>query len=269
MLTNNDKMRLSTLAFLLLFGAFFTSCIPTGNLIYLQKKGDAPTAPITPLVAKPYRLQPNDVLYLNIKAIDPELVAMFSPSSSGAPLSESEQGLYFQGFSVDDHGNIRIPILGEVNVLGFTVEEVREKIEKQLLETYFNKAANIFVIVKLAGFHFTINGEVSSPGSKVIFQDKVNILEAIANAGDILMTGDRKTVTVIRQQPQGTEMHEIDLTDLSVMQSPYFYLQPNDYVYIKPLKQKSWGTGKTGIESIQSIVMLLSLSTTVILLLRN
>jgi hypothetical protein len=68
------------------------------------------------------------------------------------------------------------------------------------------------------------------------------------NAGDITITGDRKAVTIIRKSP--TQMHDLDLTDINVMNSPYFYLQPNDYIYIKPLKQKTWGTGKTGIESL-------------------
>jgi polysaccharide export outer membrane protein len=170
---------------------------------------------------------------------------------------------------VDDHGNIRIPVLGEINVIGFTVEEIRTKIEKQLLADYFNKEANIFVTVKLAGFKYTINGEVGSTGTKTLFQDHVNIMEAIANSGDITITGNRKAVTIIRQFSSGIEMHDIDLTDINVINSPYFYLQPNDYIYVKPLKQKTWGAGKTGIESIGTIVTLLSLGTTVFLLLKN
>ena len=94
-------------------------------------------------------------------------------------------------------------------------------------------------------------------------------MQAIANSGDITITGNRKAVTVIRQLPSGIEMHDIDLTDINVIQSPYYYLQPNDYIYIKPLKQKTWGTGKTGIESMGTILTLVSLSTTVFLLLKN
>lgn len=266
-------MNRNVILFLLFAGLFFTSCVPTKDLIYLQNK-DASGVPsnINPVVNKPYRLQTNDILNINIKAIDPKLVAMFNPiaseTSSGNQM-QSEQGLYFNGFTVNDHGNIRIPILGEVNVIGYTLDEVRIKIEKELLENYFNKEANIFVNVKLSGLRFTVNGEINTPGSKLLFQEKVNVLEAIANAGDITVTGDRKNVTIIRQYPHGTEMHDIDLTDVKVMQSPYYYLQPNDYIYVKPLKQKSWGTGKTGIESLGTIITLLSLATTTFLLLRN
>ncbi|TAF70545.1 MAG: sugar transporter, partial [Flavobacterium sp.] len=181
----------------------------------------------------------------------------------------SESGLYFNGYRVDDHGNIRIPILGEMNVLGYTLEEVRLKVEKKLLEEYFKNEANLFVNVKLSGFRYTINGEVGSTGTKTLFQESVTILEAIANAGDITMVGNRKEVTIMRKTPTGVEMHDLDLTDRNVIYSPYYYLQPNDYVYVKPMKQKSWGTGKTGIESLGTIITLLSLVTTTYLLLKN
>ena len=108
-----------------------------------------------------------------------------------------------------------------------------------------------------------------NPGSKILYQDKVNILEAIANSGDITVTGDRKDVVVIRQFPHGAETFKIDLTDDNAMKSNVYYLHPNDYIYIKPLKQKTWGTGKTGIESLGSIITILSLATTTFLLLKN
>jgi polysaccharide export outer membrane protein len=245
----------------------FSSCIPTQDLIYLQKKDNSSDEmSISAVESKPYRLQTNDVLSITIKAIDPKLVAIFSTTNQGET-GKSETGLYFDGFTVDDHGNIRIPVLGELNVIGFTLEEIRVRIEKQLLAEYFNKEANIFVTVKLAGFRYTINGEIGSTGTKTLFQEHVNVMEAIANAGDITITGDRKAVTIIRKSPTGVIMHDIDLTDINVMNSPYFYLQPNDYIYIKPLKQKTWGTGKTGIESLGTIITLFSLATTTFFLL--
>lgn len=246
------------------------SCVPTQDLIYLQNKSK--TAPINPIVSKPYRLQTNDVLNISIKATDPKVVAIFSPSSNTSPTASStptEQTSYFDGFSINDHGNIRMPIIGNIEALGLTIDELRIKIEKELLDTYFKKEAGIFVNVKLSGLRFTINGEVGMPGTKTLFQDKVNLLEAIANAGDISITGDRKNVSVMRQFPYGTEIHDIDLTDINALQSPYYYLQPNDYIYVKPLKQKTWGTGKTGIESLGTIITLLTLATTTFLIIKK
>lgn len=262
-------MKKALLFLLILTAVIFTSCVPSQDLIYLQKKNDSESTPsINPVMAKPYRVQTNDILSIKIKALDAKLVEMFNASETNLN-AQSEQSLYFNGYSVDDHGNIRIPVLGEVNVLGFTLEEIRIKIEKQLLDEYFNKEANIFVNVKLAGLRYTVNGEIASPGTKTLFQEKVNVLEAIANSGDITMVGNRKEVTIIRQYPHGTEMHTLDLTDRNVMNSPYYYIQPNDYIYIKPLKQKSWGTGTTGIQSLGTIITLISLVTTTIVLLNR
>ena len=261
-------MNKSVLFLLLGISLFFTSCIPVKDLVYLQdKNGIAADVSISEVMLKPYRLQVNDVLSITIKADDPKLVAIFNPTNKGET-DNAGSSLYFSGYTIDDHGNIRIPVLGEINAIGFTVDELRMKIEKQLLDEYFKKEANIFVIVRLAGFKYTINGEVGSVGTKFLFQDHVNIMEAIANSGDITITGDRKAVTIIRQTPAGTEMHDIDLTDSKVMQSPYYNLQPNDYIYVKPLKQKTWGTGKTGIESLGTIITLISLFTTALVLLK-
>lgn len=258
--------------FLLIFlfiSLLFTSCIPVKDLVYLQKKDNSSPDPVSMVESKPYRLQTHDVLSINIKASDPKLVAIFNPTTNGTSNEHSESGLYFDGFTVDDHGNIRIPVLGEMNVLGFTLEEVRIKIEKQLLADYFKDNASIFVVVKLAGFRYTINGEVGSAGTKTLFQEKVNVMQAIANAGDITTTGDRKAVTIIRQTPNGTEMKNLDLTDIKVMNSPYYFLQPNDYIYVKPLKQKTWGTGSTGLQSLTTLITLFSLLTSVFLLVKN
>ena len=124
---------------LLLVSALFTSCIPVKDLWYLQDKnttGEQNT--ISAVESKPYRLQVNDVLSINIKAIDPKLVSIFNTTENTAT-GKSESALYFDGFTVDDHGNIRMPILGELNVIGYTLEEVRIKIEKKLLEEIDSK----------------------------------------------------------------------------------------------------------------------------------
>lgn len=264
-------MSKNTFFILLLISALFTSCIPIKDLVYLQDKNNSEEQnSVSAVQVKPYRLQVNDILSVTIKAIDPKLVSIFSTTGSATSVTgKSESGLYFDGFTVDDHGNIRMPILGEINVIGYTLEDVRTKIEKKLLEDYFKNEADIFVTVKLAGFRYTINGEVGSTGTKTLYQEHVNIMEAIANAGDINTVGDRKTVTVIRQTPTGVQMNNLDLTDVNVMKSPYYYLQPNDYIYVKPLRQKTWGTGQTGIQSIGTIITLLSLATTVYLIIKN
>lgn len=255
-------------SFILLFTLIlFASCVPNKDLIYLQKSNDFTVNNINPVALKPYRLEVHDVVSVRIKALDSKLVEMFNPSVNSQQIPQiSADALYFDGFTVDDHGNIRIPVLGEVGVLGYTLDEVRLKIEKQLLDEYFKQEADLFVSVKLAGLRYTINGEVNTPGTKVVFQDRLTLLDAIANSGDITLTGNRKEVLVVRQNPTGTTMETINLTKLEAMNSSYYYIQPNDFIYVKPLKQKSWGTGTNGLQSFTTILSAVSLLVTTLFL---
>lgn len=250
-----------------LFTLAFTSCIPQKDLVYYQNKGVAMDS-LQELQQKqqPYRIQINDILNIRVKALDQENVAIFNPIGDANLNASSSERAYFDGFTVDLHGNIRIPALGELNVLGFTAEEIQDMIEKRLLEEQFKSTANIFVTVKLAGLRYTASGEIGSPGTRTLFQERVNIYEAIANVGEIPVTGDKKDVLIIRQYPQGQQIHHLDLTDIAVMQSPYYYIQPNDIIYVKPLKQKTWGTGITGRETFTTIVAVFGFVTTTILL---
>ena len=121
----------------------------------------------------------------------------------------------------------------------------------------------------MSGIKFTIWGEVSSPGTKVINQNSVTIVEAISNSGDITITGNRKKVEVWRNSDSGQKKFTIDLTNSSAFNSEIYYIQPNDLIYVVPLKKKSWGTVTTGLQSITTIVSVLSLLTSTILIFRN
>lgn len=246
-----------------------SSCIPHKDIVYFQDKGSSNNDSIQnnlTEVQKPYRIQINDILNVRVKALDQETVSILNPAGEENLNAGSAERAYFDGFTVDVHGNIRIPTLGKINVLGYTCEEIENRIEKQLLEEQFKETANIFVTVKLAGLRYTANGEVGTPGTVTLFQERVNIFEAIANVGEIPVTGNRKEVQIIRQYPQGQKIHTLDLTDIDVMKSPFYYIQPNDIIYVKPLKQKTWGTGTNGRETLAAIVSVVSLLTTTILL---
>ncbi len=247
-----------------------TSCIPTKDLVYFQGEPTSKNS-VYKMLNEPYRLQVNDIIDIRLKAEDEKLVSVFNQTSQQSAQFGNrfdEQNLYFSSYTIDRQGNIRIPYIGELNILGYTEQEVRKKIEKELSK-FFKDTNEIFVIVKLAGIRFTVLGEVASPGTLVLFQNQVNIIEAIANAGDITLTGDRKKVTIMRKGIEGTKKFTIDLTDVSMFNSESFYIQSNDIVYIEPLKQKSWGTGATGAQTFSTLISILSLVTTTILLVRN
>lgn len=259
-------MKYRFLVLIIFINTVLVSCIPYKDTIYLQNKGAATDS--TQVIVekqKPYRVQINDILNIRIKVTDQENVQIFNPIGASNLNADAGERAYFDGFTVDLHGNIRIPELGKINVLGFALEEIEEKIKSKLLKEQFKETANIFVTVKLTGLRFVTYGEIGGKGTRTIFQDRVNIFEAIANAGDIPETGDKKDVLIIRQYPQGQKIHHLDLTDINIMNSPYYYIQPNDMIYVKPLKQKFWGTGTTVLQNVGAIATILSLITTSIL----
>ena len=255
------------IAVLLLF-AMFTSCIPLKEQSYFQ--GDAAeNDSLKKIQDEPYRLQVNDLLDIQIKSSDEKLVALFSSTptgnNSGNVNQFSEQSLYFRGYTVDKHGNIRLPYLGDINVLGYTTNEVLGKLEKEF-ETYFKNPDDVFITVKLAGIRFTVIGEVGRTGTQVLYLNQVNLVQALAAAGDIQITGNRKNVKVYRKNLDETKEYEINMLDINTFDSDNFFIQPNDIVYVQPLKQKAWGTGTSGMQTITSLIAVLSLVTTTILL---
>lgn len=258
--------------FLLLSISVLFSCVPSKDLIYLQGKPVAKKE-IRRINNVPYRLQVDDILNIDIKSDDDELVSIFKKQEGGNSGNNGGQGFnsgqgYFNGYSIDSYGYIRMPTLGEINVLGYTEIEVRKKIENEL-KKYIKTEKNIFVSVKLSGIKYTIIGEINSPGPKVILQNKVSIIDAIANSGDITVVGNRKNIEVIRHSINGTEKFNIDLTNISAFDSEVFYIRPNDIINVIPLKQKAWGTGTTGLQTFSTIISVFTLLTSTIVLARN
>lgn len=180
----------------------------------------------------------------------------------------SSESLYFSGYTIDDHGNIRLPYVGNLNVLGYTIEEVREKVKSEL-KKYINFDKNIFVTVKLSGIKYTILGDIGSPGVHIIYQNKVNIVEAIANSGDIIDTGDRTKVEVIRNEFDGIKKYTIDITQVDMFDSEVFNILPHDIIYINPIKTKSWGIGTTGLQTFTTLASIFSIIATTILLIQS
>lgn len=246
----------------------FSSCISTKQLTYFQGEPISKTE-LYKINNEPYRLQINDVLYIDIKANDSEIVSMFNSSETGSSGGgNTGQNLYFNGYSVNRHGNIRIPYLGDLNVLGYTEKEVRIKIEEELGK-FFKNPELIFVTVKMAGINFVVTGEVGSPGSLNLAQNQVSIIDAISNAGEITPYGNRKEVTIIRKTIDGVKKYKLDYTKIEIFDSENFYIQPNDIVYVAPLKQKSWGIGTTGFQTFSTAVTILSFIVSSVLLVKN
>lgn len=245
-----------------------SSCIPHKDVLYLQERpSETSTDSIPKLIpqSKPYRVQINDILNIRIKVLDQDNATIFNPVGDSQLTAASDQRAYYDGFTVNLQGMIEVPQLGEFKVLALTTKDIENAIKERLLEKEFNEFADINVVVRLAGLRYTTIGEIGT-GDQTLFKERANIFEAIANAGDITEEGDRKDVLLIRQYPHGQEIHHLDLTSVDIMTSPYYYIQPNDMIYVKPLKQKSLGTGTNALQTFTTIVSILTVVTSTILL---
>ena len=261
---------LKKILFVFVVFQFLTSCVPYRDTLYLEKNKDKVSEiEINAEAYKPYRVQVNDILIIKIKALDQNLVSIFNKSQNESQSTVSEQMNYFEGYQVDDYGNIRIPIIGNLNVQGQTIDEISKLIETKLVQEYLYKETNPYVTVKIAGIRYTVNGEVSNTGTKIIYQDKVTILEALANAGDIKDTGDKRNVMIMRKIPGGYQSETLNLNDAKVINSPYFYIKPNDFIYVKPLKQKNVGVGTNGLQTLTTVLSLFGVITTTYLLIKS
>jgi polysaccharide export outer membrane protein len=188
-------------------------------------------------------LQKGDVLYVALTTEDEKLNKIFVPSGGGANMQiQQGQGvsgsmLYYIGFTIDENGEIEFPFLGKIKVVGLEIEKAKLAIDNEL-KKYFKV---FFLQVKVAEFKFSVLGFVNRPGQFFFQQNKVNIFEAISQAGELQGMSKKMEVQLYRQYPDGIRMHLIDLTDRSIINSPYFYIQPNDLLYVVPLKARTLG----------------------------
>lgn len=182
-----------------------------------------------------YKLQPADILKVDVLSMDKNVTQMFNKDMSTSAVNTGGSGggtYYLMGYSVDIDGNINLPVLGKLMVAGLTVMETKNLIQQKA--TDYIKDAQIEV--KLLSFKIHFLGEVARPGQQTVFSDRANILEAISMAGDLTYNGNRKKVNILRSYKNQTKLIEVDLTRRDLLTSPKYFLQPNDVVYVEPLK---------------------------------
>lgn len=185
-------------------------------------------------------IQPKDMLSIVVSSRTPELTPMFNlpivSYSAGSEMVSSVGSQRIMCYSVDNDGFIDFPVLGKINVAGKTRWECAETIKKELLDRkYLDDAV---VTVEFTNFKVSVLGEVTSPGTYTIEGDKVTILQAISLARDLTIFGKRENVSVIREQNGKRVIYEVDLTSTDLFNSPAYYLQQNDIVYVEPSKVK-------------------------------
>ena len=188
------------------------------------------------------RIMPKDVLTITVSTVNPEAAVPFNLTVP-TPFSQNTRSTYsqpmLQNYLVDNNGFIDYPIIGSINVGGLT-KSACEKLIHDKIMPYMNANENPIVTVRMSSYSISVLGEVNRPGSYQVGREKINVLEALAQAGDLTIYGVRDKVKLIREDATGRkEIHTLNLNDANIISSPYYYLQQNDIVYVEPNKVKA------------------------------
>ncbi len=237
-------MKISLLAFKLfclsIIGIALFSCVPQAKMKYLQdKEGD--TAKYEFQTLKPdYKIKTGDYLYIRVLSLDQKTNEIFASiagsSASNSYMSITDQNIYLTSYWVNDSGFISFPLLGHIYAQGLTVKEMQDNLNVAV--SGILKEAS--VTVKLVMYNISVLGEVNNPGKVTIYNNRINIFEAIALARDITAFGNRSKVQIIRTEGTKSNIMVLDLLSKDILSSPYYYLQPNDIIYVEPMKEKAY-----------------------------
>ena len=227
------------LLFFTLTCILLASCQSSKKVPYLQDSGEVQRA-VAEAGLYDARIMPKDLLTIVVSCSDPELAMPFNLTVA-TPVSASQNSLTnqpaLQQYLVDNRGNIDFPVLGTLHIGGLTKGEA-ESLIKEKLKGYIKE--NTIVTVRMANYKISVIGEVNAPGTFTISNEKVNLFEALAMAGDMTVYGLRDNVRLIREDADGHQhIITLDMNRADIVQSPYYYLQQNDILYVTPNKTKA------------------------------
>ena len=241
----------------LLFAIGFASCVPQKKMLFL-KEAQMAAANLSKEYVNDrtvnYRLQPGDNLYIRaINTIDERGAAGINGElTSRTTQLSSDASIYLQSYTVSEDGCIELPLIGKVELKNLTVEEAKTRLQTEM-DKYVNETT---LIVKLSNFNLTLLGEVNRPGMYKVYQSQINLFEAISMAGNVTNFAKNDEVKIIRQTDNGSEIISVDLGQADILSSPYYYMKPNDIIYVEPLKIKQWGFTTFPYSTVLSVVSL-------------
>lgn len=214
------------------------------------------------------RIMPKDVLSITVSTTDDVAAAPFNltiptPYTLGQRNSYAQAML--QSYIVDNDGNIDFPLVGSLHLAGLT-KNAAEQLIREKIKPYLTETENPIVTVRMINYKISVLGEVTRPGMFTVANEKISILEALAQAGDLTVYGVRDRVKLIREDATGKkEIHVLNLNDANIINSPYYYLQQNDVVYVEPnnVKAQNASIGSVTTITISSVGVLVSLASLV------
>lgn len=239
----------------------FSSCLRYKDIVNFQN-GTKPLSEIADSIENhnELKIKPEDVIQVIITSYNKEEAAKFNLFAGQNGLIQPGANLTINdplGYRIDSKGNIELPIVGQIHVGGMTMEEMRDEIYKKIKETGYLKELN--VIVRFLSFRVTILGEVNNPGSYVIASQKITVLEALGLAKDVNLFSKRNNILIIREIDGKRSYGRINLKSKEIFNSPWYYLQPNDIVYVQPHKAKILAAPDPASRYISTLIAAVSL----------
>ncbi|PZD77690.1 polysaccharide biosynthesis/export family protein [Mesonia sp. K7] len=251
------------LVLLLSLGLLLMSCSTKKDILYFQDIEEINLKSVDEIYEHPH-IQVNDILKIDISAANEKSLIpfQFDKALMGASTQARQIDLLkLEGYLVRENGTINYPGLGELKVTGYTTSELQKELESKLA-TYIIDPT---VRVRLLNFKITIIGEVKNPGTYEITEETFSLPQALGTAGDLTIQGKREQVLLIRQVADKREQVVIDLTTSDWMNSEYYYLKPNDIVYVTPNSAKVKSAGVIGNLGTLLSVFSILLSTAIII----
>ena len=226
-------------AVLVLALSVMTSCVTQKQVRYLQKVQKQDTTNIfSNTIGEDYKIKPKDNLYIKVFSLDEKTYSFFNKQGTNSYNDyASDASIYLNSYTVNNDGKIEFPIIGLVYVKDLTLEQIKDVFQK-LIDEYLKETV---VIVKLVNYKITLVGEVRNPGQYKIYQENVNLFEAFSLAGDLTSFADKSHVVLVRQTKSGSHVYYLNLNSITILNSEFYYLRPNDIIYIAPLGVKRWG----------------------------
>ena len=217
-----------------------TACGSTKDVAYFQNSDNVDLSQ-TPVLYDA-RIMPKDVLTITVNTTTPDAAAPFNLTVA-TPYNMNTRSTYsqpvLQSYLVDNDGTIDFPVIGKITVGGLTKSQTEQLIMEKI-RPYMAATENPIVTVRMINYKISVLGEVARPGMFTVANEKISILEALAQAGDLTIYGVRDRVKLIREDAMGKkEIHTLNLNDANIISSPYYYLQQNDIVYVEPNKVKA------------------------------
>ena len=240
--------------YLFIIGIFLltmSACSSKKDLIYFS---DINVNEQDEIVFSPGKIKVNDILSIVVSSSSPELAMVYNATQNTSP---------FTGYLVTVDGTIILPILGKIKVQDLTLLELENELVKRLIEG--NHLSNPIVTVRLTNAKFTVLGEVRNPGTYTFNEQNISILQALGYAGDLTIHGKRQDLLIIREENNKKTYKTIDLTSKKWFNSPYYYIKPNDVIYVNPNNAKVTSSGYIG--SFGNLLAVFSIAISTILLL--